>query len=112
MPCNALIRVRKGQSLFAEDPTYFCHACNGELELEGRVGFRESCHHCEADVHCCLNCEHYDTGAHNNCREPTSEYIPDRQARNFCGHFKMLSGEREGDDAKDAALSALEALFK
>ena len=103
---------RKGLSLFAEDPTYFCHACNGELELEGRVGFRESCHHCEADVHCCLNCEHYDISTHNKCREPTSEYIPDRQARNFCGHFKMLSGEREGDDAKDAALSALEALFK
>ena len=98
--------------MLTEDPSYFCHACHGELELEGRVGFRESCHHCEADVHCCVNCEHYDVGSHNNCREPTSEYIPDRQARNFCGHFSMLKGEREGDEAKDAALSALDALFK
>jgi hypothetical protein len=98
--------------MIKEDPKYFCHACQGELELEGRVGFREACHHCEADVHSCLNCEFYDVGAHNNCREPTSEYIPDRAARNFCGHFGMLSGERAGDEEKESALSALDALFK
>ena len=98
--------------MIEEDPKFFCHVCSGELELEGPVSFRASCHHCEADVHCCLNCRFYDIGAHNNCREPTSEYIPDRKARNFCGHFKMLAGERGDDGERDKAMSALESLFK
>jgi hypothetical protein len=96
----------------AQEKTWFCHDCRGDLALEGRVGFRESCHHCEADLHACLNCELYDPGAHNNCREPTADYVSDTAKRNFCGHFSFISGERAGEEAKDSALSALDALFK
>jgi len=90
----------------------FCHSCNGPVEFEGRLGFRESCHHCEADLHCCLNCELYDPGAHNSCREPVTEYVPDKEKRNFCGWFKFVGGERGEEEEKAAALSKLDALFK
>ncbi|MBM66251.1 MAG: hypothetical protein CMH55_08470 [Myxococcales bacterium] len=90
----------------------FCHSCRGPVDFDGRLGFRESCQHCEADLHCCLNCELYDPGAHNSCREPVTEYVPDKEKRNFCGWFSFVGGERNEEDEKAAALSKLDALFK
>ncbi|HBU47948.1 MAG TPA: hypothetical protein DEB46_06520 [Myxococcales bacterium] len=91
---------------------YVCHSCKGSIEFEGRLSFRESCHHCEADLHCCLNCELFDAGAHNSCREPVTEYVPDKEKRNFCGWFKFEGGARAEASQKADALSKLDAFFK
>ena len=93
------------------DPTYFCYACHNELFFEVKMGFRDNCPHCAADLHCCKNCQFYDTGAHNNCREPTSDYVPDDEKFNFCGFFQFIEGEREGAGQVDEAKAKLEALF-
>jgi hypothetical protein len=91
-----------------------CAACNRELTLAPgeRLGFREACEGCDADLHSCVNCAHYDPGAHNDCREPSAEYVSDRERANRCDWFQP--GDREGGEAspRDQALSDLDALFK
>jgi hypothetical protein len=78
-----------------------------------RPGFRETCEGCDADLHTCHNCAHYDPGAQNDCREPSSEYVSDRERANRCDWFS--EGDREGGNAaggRDKALSDLDSLFK
>ena len=91
-----------------------CHACNNEVELASgeRVGFRDACHHCNADLHSCLNCAFHDPSAYNECRESNAERVADRAAANRCDYFEPGGGEGGAGEASTAALSDLDALFK
>lgn len=92
-----------------------CFACNAEIPLAAgeRVGFRDTCAACGADVHACRNCVHHDPSAYNECREPNAERVGDRERSNRCDYFAPGGG---GDDAvaraQSAARSELEKLFK
>jgi hypothetical protein len=88
-----------------------CHACNAPIEMAAgeRVGFRDSCDRCDADLHVCLCCAHHDPSAYNECREAGSERVSQRDRANRCDWFApggMGAGGRE------ESLSDLEALFK
>ena len=98
--------------MLTEDPKYYCYSCHNELIFEVKLGHRDACPHCAVDLHCCKNCELYDEGAHNNCQEPMSDYVPDSEKANFCGFFKFIEGEREGAGEVEEAMSKLEDLFK
>jgi hypothetical protein len=37
-----------------------CYGCGGTLRIDGPIGRRTNCPTCDADLHCCLNCRHYD----------------------------------------------------
>ena len=93
-----------------------CHACQSEIPLATgeSIGFRESCDRCGADLHVCLCCAHHDPTAYNACREPNAERILDPDRANRCDYFRpgatSAGGERGRD--RDAAMSALEDLFK
>ncbi|MBW2061150.1 MAG: hypothetical protein JRI95_06240 [Deltaproteobacteria bacterium] len=89
-----------------------CFFCHKPLELEGKVSFRELCAHCGMDVHVCLNCEFYDPGYSNDCREPQAEPVRDREARNTCEYFVLTSSDREHDDAAARVKAQLDDLFK
>lgn len=89
-----------------------CYFCKKPLGLEGKVSFRELCVHCGMDVHVCCNCNHYDPGRSNYCREPMAEKVRDIEARNTCEYF-ILSGQSVNtDNEADKAKAALEDLFK
>ena len=91
-----------------------CAACSAEITLAPgeNVGFRDTCERCDADLHSCRNCEHYEPGAHNDCREPSSEWVSDRERANRCDWFRA-SGRPGGSDAgRPSALADLDALFK
>ena len=45
------------------------------------------CPVCSTDLHSCLNCKFYDDNSHHECREPISEYVKDKESRNFCDYF-------------------------
>ena len=45
------------------------------------------CPVCSTDLHSCLNCKFYDENSHHECREPISEYVKDKEKRNFCDYF-------------------------
>jgi hypothetical protein len=82
------------------------------IEAGERLGFRESCEGCGADLHSCVHCAHYDPGAHNDCREPSSEFVRERERNNHCDWFQA-SGREGGDGSGcDQALNDLDALFK
>jgi len=38
-----------------------CYRCQYEIVTKDRLGRRETCSRCGADLHCCLNCTFYDT---------------------------------------------------
>lgn len=92
--------------------TFQCWSCRNETEMDDKIGRKEECPHCSADMHSCKNCQYYDPGAHNQCSETISEYVPDKERANFCGMYRPYSGERAPVEDNNAAKARLEALFK
>jgi len=90
-----------------------CFACGTPFELASgeRVGFRDECPRCRADLHVCRNCAHHDPGAYNECREPNAERVGDRERANRCDWFAPRPRGGPGGTA-GSAREKLEALFK
>ena len=92
-----------------------CVFCSKEINIDSPIGRNDVCPACGHDLRCCKNCNFYDPGAYNECREVMAERIIDKERANFCDYFKprgdskQLSGE--SDKVKEAK-KALEALFK
>jgi hypothetical protein len=91
-----------------------CAECNTEVSLAPgeRIGFRDECERCSADLHACRNCSHHDPSAYNECREPKAEWVSDRERANHCEEFTPGSGVEEPDGAEAKLRSNLENLFK
>jgi hypothetical protein len=92
-----------------------CVACGASIELASgeRVGFRDECPRCRADLHACRQCAHHDPGAYNECREPNAERVSDRERANRCDWFAPAAASAAaGGDASAAGRAALDALFK
>ncbi len=68
-----------------------CQACQNPFEpLPGtQPGKDQTCYSCGADLHCCLNCRHYDPNSYNQCLSRTSEPVADKVKRNFCDEFQF-----------------------
>jgi len=45
------------------------------------------CPSCEKELKTCRNCRHFAPGAANDCREPVSEPILEKDRANFCDWF-------------------------
>lgn len=96
---------------------YYCHSCGNEQIFEVKVGVkvgrRDSCPHCGADLHVCKNCHHYDPNVHNQCKEPEAAYIRERTEANFCTHFTFKDAEGwKQDRSQEDAKRKLADLFK
>ena len=76
-----------------------------------KVGRREACPKCSADLHCCLNCAFYDPHAHNQCRETQAEWVRYKEEANYCDYFRPLLAEGRGAAGK-ASSSAEEVRKK
>jgi len=75
-----------------------CHRCGAEVGVSA-VGVRDVCERCRAYLHCCRNCEFYEPGAHNDCREPNAEVVADKEQGNFCDYFRLSSAPRAADSS-------------
>jgi|APGre2960657423_1045063.scaffolds.fasta_scaffold259462_1 hypothetical protein len=95
-----------------------CFHCKKPLELASsqsvtRIGFRDSCLYCHADLHVCLNCEFHDQSAHHECRESSAEWVKNKERSNICEYFRPnTAAGAPAKDAKKGALNALDDLFK
>ena len=91
-----------------------CHYCKKELEIEEKVGRQEVCPYCGSDLHCCFNCKFYDEYAHNKCKEPQSEWVSDREKRNFCEFFSFVDKDTNNSELNEIkkAKAKLDELFK
>ncbi len=94
-----------------------CHACATAVALASgeRVGFRDACSSCGADLHACRNCAHHDPQAAHGCRETQAEPVQDAERANRCEWFRPGDGDA-GADSRAAseraqARAALDALF-
>jgi hypothetical protein len=64
-----------------------CSNCGAALapgfDLSGQ------CPRCNADLHCCKQCVHFDTAAQFECTQPIPERIAKKDARNDCTFFEL-----------------------
>lgn len=68
-----------------------CWKCGAILDNNDRkISFRAVCTQCGFSLHCCKNCKNYAPGRPNDCAVPGTEYVPDREANNFCEEFELL----------------------
>jgi hypothetical protein len=88
-----------------------CHRCGGTVSLVERIGRRQTCLHCDADLHCCRNCRFFDMSAHNQCREPQAERQVDKERGNFCEYFAFSDRPAAASQPSADARAKLEALF-
>ncbi len=90
-----------------------CYKCGKDVVvIERRIGRLEVCEACGTSLHCCRNCEYYDIGSYNECREPVSDRIVDKEMANFCDLYKIADTPyREVDKSTDAK-KKLEEIFK
>jgi hypothetical protein len=89
-----------------------CVFCGKDVDINEKVGRRDTCIHCGMDLKCCKQCDFYDPHAYNECREVMADRVVDKERANFCDYFvfKGVAGKKinKTSDAK----AALEALFK
>ena len=89
-----------------------CFQCQQVNSSESRIGFREECLKCRADIHICKNCEFYDKKAYNECREPSAEVVREKERANLCEFFSPRAAGSSAGDEKNKLKAAAEALFK
>lgn len=88
-----------------------CFSCQKELKFSDlKIGFREECPNCRADVHTCKNCQFWDPKVYNECKETAADVVREKDRANYCEFFllRTSSGAQQKVDFKAAA----EALFK
>ena len=90
-----------------------CWKCQKEIPVQKPLRGDE-CPLCHADLHVCKACEFYESGAHNDCRESSAEFVSDKERGNFCDYFRASTKITKGDvlSKSDAAKAAFDALFK
>lgn len=88
-----------------------CAACGGAVTVD-RVTFRQTCPHCNAPLHACIQCAHYAPGKPNDCNEPNSEPIRDKDAANRCDWYRFGGGGKAKTLSKADAEALLKQLFK
>lgn len=90
-----------------------CGRCGARLPIIGnQVGRRDACPQCEAELHACIHCRHYDLTVAKACKEPFAEVPGDKESANFCEFFQIGAGGNRSEAARESLLSAAEALFK
>ena len=88
-----------------------CYRCGRSVERDG-IGARDVCDSCGAYLHCCRNCDFYEPGAHNDCREPNTEVIADKENGNFCDYFRPSGRPAAAAGRPSDARAKLDALFR
>jgi hypothetical protein len=95
-----------------------CHNCGREIKVVGKVLRTDECPHCDADVHCCKNCRHFDPGKNNQCSESQAEYVREKDRANFCDYFEpnnrvpLTSRGGSQSSNRDDVRKAFDNLFK
>ena len=66
-----------------------CVHCGHQIEILDRVMRRDECPGCGADLHTCVQCRFYKPGRRNDCAEPVSELVADKEKANYCEWFEF-----------------------
>jgi hypothetical protein len=97
---------------------FSCSKCRKLIDYSATapVGKRDVCPKCDADLHCCKNCRHYDPAKHNQCAETQAEWVRDKDAANYCDYFQpnpvLLAQGGNGPAKSGDAKKKFDSLFK
>ena len=98
-----------------------CPVCGRGLSNFGAIGKSSNCAHCNAALHCCRACLHFDSAARWQCRAEIEQAVSDKNGANDCSKFgpRLVldsTGRRTtkpgGGGAPEDPRSAFESLFK
>ncbi len=95
-----------------------CARCGGELTTALAWSPVAACPRCQADLHSCAQCVHFDTSAAFECQKPIPARLSPKDARNECTFFEpRTTVERETKSAStpgspSSAKKAFDDLFK
>jgi len=88
-----------------------CYRCKNEIKTDRTIGRQQTCPHCDACLHCCLNCRFFDDRAWHSCREPQAELVQDKDSANFCDYFEPASEKHTGNMNTGETRRKLDTLF-
>jgi len=100
-------------NLMASHEVFKCARCGNRLSLP--VAEDARCARCGVDLHSCLQCVSFDTGARFECAQETlKERVSPKDARNTCTLFSpRTTVERQtGTQGPTSARQAFDDLFK
>ena len=95
-----------------------CARCGHELTVATAWSATGQCPRCQADLHSCAQCTHFDTSAAFECQKPVAARVSPKDARNTCPHFEpRTTVERETKSSTQPsspsnAKKAFDDLFK
>ena len=94
----------------------YCWKCGTRVEHTPHSKFsrKDTCHHCDIDLHVCKNCKFHDPTVHNQCRETQAEWVSKKERANFCDYFvpsELRIFDSTKTDSRDSR-SAFDSLFK
>jgi ribosome-binding protein aMBF1 (putative translation factor) len=88
-----------------------CWRCGADLkDVPLPLGRRSECPACQAELHVCRLCRHYDTAKAKHCREPMAEEVKDKTRANFC-EWLQPRADAYTAAARRPGREGLEALF-
>ncbi len=88
-----------------------CWRCGVAIDIVKRIGRRDACAGCGADLRCCRNCRFHAPGLSNDCEEPQAERQVDRERGTFCEYFAAAAHRAAPGVAAAATRAELDALF-
>lgn len=95
-----------------------CARCGNELTVAIAWSATGQCERCQADLHSCAQCTHFDGSAPFECQKPIAARVSPKDGRNTCAHFEpRTTVERETKSATQPsspsnAKKAFDDLFK
>ncbi len=94
-----------------------CPDCGRNIQAFGAITPETTCPHCNAALHCCRACRHFDTSARWECRVSIPERVADKGKANTCAFYEArlvldATGRRTNTPASNDPKSQFESLFK
>jgi hypothetical protein len=95
-----------------------CARCGAELTVAAAWSAEGQCARCQADLHSCAQCVHFDTASPFECHRPITARVSPKDVRNQCTHFEpRTTVERETKSSAQpsspsSAKKAFDDLFK
>jgi hypothetical protein len=86
-----------------------CAACRAVVKLPDKVGFRDTCPSCDAYLHSCVNCMHWEG---SRCLEPSAEKVGDPVGINFCDWYRGIAANSTDEEKQSKGKENAEELWK
>jgi hypothetical protein len=82
--------------------------------MSGGIEIGQKCPNCEADLHSCVNCQHFDPSARWQCRQEITQPVAKKRKANECELFapkSVMEFESESTKSPEEARAAFDDLF-